>query len=85
MKPVTNLKRMIRKTKSSRAEGNSQPQQDEQSQDGDQPSQIPPPGQRMTEAQARQLLAALADNMESLQEHLGQYLFARQAPPVQDW
>jgi Ca-activated chloride channel family protein len=66
-------------------EGNGQPQQDEQTQEGDQPSQIPPPGQRMTEAQARQLLAALADNMESLQEHLGQYLFARQAPPVQDW
>lgn len=66
-------------------EGNGQPQQDEQSQDGDQPSQIPPPGQRMTEEQARQLLAALADNMETLQEHLGQYLFARQAPPVQDW
>jgi hypothetical protein len=39
----------------------------------------------MTEEQARQLLAALADNMETLQEHLGQYLFARQAPPVQDW
>lgn len=66
-------------------EGNGQPQQDEQSQDGDQPSQIPPPGQRMTEEQARQLLAALADNMETLQEHLGQYLFARQPPPVQDW
>jgi Ca-activated chloride channel family protein len=60
-------------------------QQDEQPQDGEQPSQIPPPGQRMTEEQARQLLAALADNMETLQEHLGQYLFARQAPPVQDW
>ncbi len=66
-------------------EGNGQSQQDEQPQDGDQPSQIPPPGQRMTEEQARQLLAALADNMETLQEHLGQYLFARQAPPVQDW
>jgi len=66
-------------------EGNGQSQQDEQPQDGEQPSQIPPPGQRMTEEQARQLLAALADNMETLQEHLGQYLFARQAPPVQDW
>jgi hypothetical protein len=46
---------------------------------------VPPPGQRMTEEQARQLLAALANNMETLQEHLGQYLFARQAPPIQDW
>ncbi len=39
----------------------------------------------MTEEQARQLLAALANNMETLQEHLGQYLFTGQAPPVQDW
>jgi Ca-activated chloride channel family protein len=66
-------------------QGNGQPEPDEQSQDGDQPSQMPPPGQRMTEEQARQLLAALANNMETLQEHLGQDLFAGQAPPVQDW
>ena len=64
---------------------NGQPQQDEESQEGDQPGQMPPPGQRMTEEQARQLLAAIANNMETLQEHLGQYLFARQAPPLQDW
>ena len=62
-----------------------QPQQDGETQEGDQPGQMPPPGQRMTEEQARQLLAAIANNMETLQEHLGQYLFARQAPPLQDW
>ena len=64
---------------------NGQPEQDEETQEGDQPGQMPPPGQRMTEEQARQLLAAIANNMETLQEHLGQYLFARQAPPLQDW
>ena len=50
-----------------------------------QPSQVPQPGQRMTEEQARQLLAAIADDMQTLQEKLGQYLFARQQPPAQDW
>jgi len=64
---------------------NGQPQEGEDSPEGEQPSQIPPPGQRMTEEQARQLLAAIGGNMETLQEHLGQYLFARQAPPLQDW
>jgi hypothetical protein len=39
----------------------------------------------MTEEQARQLLAAVANDMQTLQEKLGQYLFARGAPPVQDW
>ena len=60
-----------------------QPQPADESQD--QPGQMPPPGQRMTEEQARQLLAALASDMETLQEHLGQYFFPRQAPPLQDW
>jgi len=69
----------------SQDEENGQQQQGEPSQGGEQPGQVPPPGQRMTEEQARQLLAALANNMETLQEHLGQYLFARQAPPLQDW
>ena len=66
-------------------DGDGQPQEGEDSPEGEQPSQIPPPGQRMTEEQARQLLAAIGGNMETLQEHLGQYLFARQAPPLQDW
>jgi Ca-activated chloride channel family protein len=64
-------------------DGSNQPQPGDESQD--QSAQMPPPGQRMTEEQARQLLAALASEMETLQEHLGQYLFARQAPPLQDW
>ncbi len=53
-----------------------------QPQESEQPSQT---RQRMTEEQARQLLAAIANDMQTLQEHLGQYLFARQAPPAQDW
>ena len=61
--------------------------QEEKNQDGEQgqPSQVPPPGQRMTEEQARQLLAALAEDMETLQERLGQILFVQKPPPVQDW
>jgi len=66
-------------------DGNGQSQEGEDSPEGEQPGQMPPPGQRMTEEQARQLLAAIGGNMETLQEHLGQYLFARQAPPLQDW
>jgi len=66
-------------------DGNGQPREGEDSPEGEQPSQIPPPGQRMTEEQARQLLAAIGGNLETLQEHLGQYLFTRQAPPLQDW
>lgn len=65
--------------------GDGQPQEGEDSPEGEQPGQMPPPGQRMTEEQARQLLAAIGSNMETLQEHLGQFLFARQAPPLQDW
>ena len=56
-----------------------------QPQESEQPSQTPAPGQRMTEEQARQLLAAIANDSQTLQERLGQYLFARQAPPAQDW
>jgi Ca-activated chloride channel family protein len=66
-------------------DGSGQPQQGEDHQEGEQPSQNPPPGQRMTEEQAKQLLAAIANDMETLQERLGQYLFARGAPPAQDW
>jgi Ca-activated chloride channel family protein len=65
--------------------GEGQPQEGENPQDSEQPSQTPAPGQRMTEEQAKQLLAAIANDMETLQERLGQYLFARQAPPAQDW
>jgi Ca-activated chloride channel family protein len=61
------------------------PQDSDDQQDGDRSDQIPPPGQRMTEEQAKQLLAAIANDMQTLQEKLGQYLFDRSAPPVQDW
>lgn len=47
--------------------------------------QIPAPGQRMTKEQAEQLLAAIAQDMETLQERLGQVLFVQDLPPEQDW
>jgi tetratricopeptide (TPR) repeat protein len=59
--------------------------QGENPQESGQPSQTPAPGQRMTEEQAKQLLAAIANDAQTLQERLGQYLFTRQAPPAQDW
>jgi Ca-activated chloride channel family protein len=62
----------------------SQGSQDQVSENG-QPGQMPPPGQRMTEEQARQLLAALSEDMETLQERLGEILFVRKPPPAQDW
>lgn len=66
-------------------DGQGQPQ-DSQNQDSEQQSdQVPAPGQRMTAEQARQLLAAIADNMQTLQERLGQYFLFRQSPPLQDW
>jgi hypothetical protein len=55
-------------------------------QDGEpQPGQAPAPGQRMTEEQARQLLAAIAGDSDTLQERLGQIFVAPPIPPVQDW
>jgi len=50
-----------------------------------QPGQAPAPGQRMTEEQARQLLAAIAGDSDTLQERLGQIFVAPPIPPVQDW
>jgi len=50
-----------------------------------QPSQVPAPGQRMTEEQAKQLLAAIAGDSETLQERLGQIFVVPPVPPVQDW
>ena len=61
---------------------------DNDAQNQEQPSQsrqVPAPGQRMTEEQAKQLLAALAQDMQTLQERLGQILFVRELPPIQDW
>lgn len=48
-------------------------------------SQIPAPGQKMTAEQAKQLLAALAQNAQTLQEYLGQILYVQELPPIQDW
>jgi len=46
----------------------------------------PAPGERMTQEQAEQLLAALAGNSQTLQEALGQMLMIQNGrPPVQDW
>lgn len=46
----------------------------------------PAPGERMTQEQAEQLLAALAGNSQTLQEALGQMLMIPNGrPPVQDW
>ena len=59
-----------------------QPQEGESDQ---QPSQVPAPGQRMTAEQARQLLAAIAGDSETLQERLGQIFVVPPIPPVQDW
>ena len=72
-------------------ESDPQQEQQDQPQDGEpedgepQPGQLPPPGQRMTEEQARQLLAAIAGDSDTLQERLGQIFVAPPIPPVQDW
>jgi Ca-activated chloride channel family protein len=65
------------------AQGQPQPgkQQDGQPQSGSQLA----PGQRMTQDQARQLLAAIAGKSETLQGRLGQFLRVRGRLPVQDW
>ena len=63
--------------------GQGQPQEGEENEG--QPSQIPAPGQKMTEEQARQLLAAIAGDSDTLQERLGQMFVVPPIPPVQDW
>ena len=65
-------------------EGDPQEAQPDPQQEG-QLSDLPQPGQRMTEEQARQLLAAIARDGETLQERLGQIFSAPWRPPVQDW
>jgi tetratricopeptide (TPR) repeat protein len=64
---------------------NGQPQDGEESDEQESQSQIPQPGQRMTAEQARQLLAAIAQDTETLQERLGQIFIAPPIPPAQDW
>jgi len=65
-------------------QGQPQPGEEDPNQEG-QPSQMPAPGQRMTEEQAEQLLAAIAENSETLQERLGQIFAVPWGDPVQDW
>ena len=65
-------------------QGQPQPGEEDPNQEG-QPSQVPAPGQRMTEEQAKQLLAAIAENSETLQERLGQIFSVPWRDPVQDW
>lgn len=62
--------------------GQGQPQEGDPNQ---QPSQVPAPGQRMTEEQAKQLLSAIAGDSDTLQERLGQMFVVPPVPPVQDW
>jgi tetratricopeptide (TPR) repeat protein len=62
-----------------------QPQDEAGSDEQESPSQMPQPGQRMTAEQAQQLLAAIAQDTETLQERLGQIFIAPPIPPVQDW
>jgi tetratricopeptide (TPR) repeat protein len=60
-------------------------QQNENGEEQGQPWGTPQPGEKMTEEQAKQLLAALLQNSQTLQEKLGQILFVRSLPPLQDW
>ncbi len=60
----------------------SQQDGDEQGQSG---SYILEPGERMSEEQARQLLAAIAGNSETLMEKLEQIFFVPFGAPIQDW
>jgi tetratricopeptide (TPR) repeat protein len=59
-----------------------------QSQSGEQQQNngfTPAPGQRMTAEQARELLAAIAQDSQTLQERLGQIFVAPERPSGQDW
>ncbi len=46
---------------------------------------MPEPGQRLSADQARQLLAAIGQNSETLAQRLGQIFAGSNRPPVQDW
>lgn len=67
-------------------QGQPQEGQPDEAQDQEgQLNELPAPGQRMTEEQAEQLLAAIARDGQTLQEKLGQIFAVPWAPPVQDW
>ncbi len=65
--------------------GEPQPGEDNQNQEGNTDGQNSQPTERMSEEQAKQMLAAIANDMETLQEKLGEILFIRGLPPLQDW
>ncbi len=46
---------------------------------------MPEPGQRLSADQARQLLAAIGQNSQTLAQRLGQIFAGGNRPPVQDW
>lgn len=62
-------------------------QQPQPGQPGDQPGTQAglQPGQKLSQEQAKQLLAAIAGNSKTLQEKLGQMLIVPGLPPAQDW
>ena len=64
--------------------GEGEPQPAEEDPNG-QPSYAPAPGERMSEEQARQLLAAIAGDSDTLMERLNQILTVNMQPPTQDW
>ena len=74
---------------SEKAENGSPDQSNGSQQDGDEKGQsgsyILEPGERMSEEQARQLLAAIAGNSQTLMEKLEQIFFVPFGAPIQDW
>ncbi len=72
-----------------KAENGSPGQSNGSQQDGEEKGQsgsyIIEPGERMSEEQARQLLAAIAGNSETLMEKLQQIFFVPFGAPIQDW
>jgi Ca-activated chloride channel family protein len=63
-------------------QGESQPKEDDPT---GQPNYAPAPGERMSEEQAKQLLAAIANDSDTLMERLNQILYVNMLPPTQDW
>lgn len=67
-------------------QGQGQPQPGQNDPNGaQQPGVVPAPGERMSEEQARQLLAAIAGRSDTLAERLGQIFAVPWRPPAQDW
>ena len=63
--------------------GGNEPEQDNQGQGGQQPEQDP--GRGLTPQEAEQLLDALGQDSQTLQERLQQGFFAPGMPPTEDW